>query len=179
VETLGITVIMPSGAEARDCARAWMDEAPQGINPVEERKAAHAAAAVLAPFTFAELCEPYLRGHADSMPRQAQLRRPAAYSTTWLCRIAVHGRRVRSTRPTSALASTRWRRRRLCKRAGAKGGALIQSNSALAHLKTLFQWSLVMDLIAVDPTQGVLNRAQKIQRDRVLDADELKLAESR
>jgi len=55
----------------------------------------------------------------------------------------------------------------------------VQSNRALARLKTLFRWAADMDLIAQDPTAGVRRRVKETARDRALSGDEIRCFLSR
>jgi hypothetical protein len=68
METLGTTAVIPKLADARDRARASIDKARQGINPVAERRREEiqAQAEVAAnAFTFAALAERYMNEYAE------------------------------------------------------------------------------------------------------------------
>jgi integrase len=176
METIATMAELPDIKDARDRARASMLQARQGINPVVKRKAAEAAAAAaIKPFTFADLCERYLREHADRKTRAST----AAESRRILNNHAIPrwgsrpAKGVTKSDINDLLDEIASHRRR--KRATAKGGAVSESNNALANLKTLFRWSVAMDLIDTDPTAGVLKRGRTGSRDRVLNEDEIKL----
>jgi integrase len=52
-------------------------------------------------------------------------------------------------------------------------GAKIMANRTLAHVKRLFRWAAVRDIIESDPAAHVEKPAPETRRDRVLAADEL------
>jgi integrase len=177
METIGTMALIPSVAQARDCARASMLKARQGINPVEERRAieaAQAAAAAIQTFTFARLVDRYMKEHAERHTRpstaretQRTLNRAVA---AWSDRPANSVVKRDVLELINDIAS-----KRLRKQAGAVGGAAIESNSVLGSLKTMFKWSVREDILTADPTEGVAKRGKEIPRDRVLEADEIRL----
>jgi integrase len=177
METIGTMAIMPSVAQARDCARASMLKARQGINSVEERRAneaAQAAAAAIQTFTFARLVDRYMKEHAERHTRPSTAR-----ETRRTLNRAVS---VWADRPANSIVKrdvldliNDIASKRLRKQAGATGGAAIESNSVLGSLKTMFKWAVREDILTADPTEGVLKRGKEVPRDRVLDADEIKL----
>jgi integrase len=177
METIGTMYIMPSVAQARDAARASMIKARQGINPVEERRAAEALAAESAAreaFTFPKLVERYMREHAERHTRPSTAR-----ETRRTLNRAVT---VWTDRPANSICKSDVRgliddiaNKRLRKQTGAVGGALIESNSVLGSLRTMFKWAVREEILTTDPTEGVAKRGKEVPRDRVLDADELRL----
>jgi integrase len=177
METIGTMYIMPSVAQARDAARASMLKARQGINPVEERRATEAAAAKAAEvqrFTFAKLVERYMREHAERHTRPSTAR-----ETRRTLNRAVN---VWADRPANSIVKSDVLElikdiasKRLRKQTGVVGGAAIESNSVLGSLKTMFKWAVREDILTTDPTEGVAKRGKEIPRDRVLDADEIRL----
>ena len=154
-----------------------MLKARQGINPVEERRAieaAQAAAAAIQTFTFARLVDRYMKEHAERHTRpstaretQRTLNRAVA---AWSDRPANSVVKRDVLELINDIAS-----KRLRKQAGAVGGAAIESNSVLGSLKTMFKWSVREDILTADPTEGVAKRGKEIPRDRVLEADEIRL----
>jgi integrase len=56
----------------------------------------------------------------------------------------------------------------------AERGAAIQANRTLSRLKTLFNWAVQRELIAVSPAVTIKLDIQEIDRDRVLSHDELR-----
>jgi integrase len=177
METLGTMAVMPNVAQARDAARASMLQARQGINPVEQRRsndAAQAAAAAVAQFTFGRLVERYMKEHAERNTRQSTARETRRLLNR---AVAVWGERPANSISKSDIRALRddIAERRLRKQTGASGGAAIESNSVLGSLKTMFKWAVREDLLSADPTDGVQRLVKEKARDRVLDADEIKL----
>src|SRR6516225_3849211 len=177
METIGTMAIMPSVAQARDCARASMLKARQGINPVEERRAAEATAAEAAAvqrFTFAKLVERYMKEHAERHTRPSTARETRRTLnravSVWADRSANSIVKRDVLELIHDIAS-----KRLRKQAGGGGGAAIESDSGLGSLKTMFKWSVREDILTTDPTEGVAKRGKEVPRDRVLDADEIRL----
>jgi integrase len=177
METIGTMAIMPSVAQARDCARSSMIKARQGINPVNERRereSALAAAAAIQQFTFAKLCERYLKEYAERKTRPSsvyQSRRTLSRAlAVWSERPANSITKRDVLELINDIAS-----KRLRERAGAVGGSVIESNNVLVTLKTMFRWAVREDILSTDPTDGVIKRGKEVPRDRVLDADEIRL----
>src|SRR6516225_8632033 len=141
METIGTMAIMPSVAQARDCARASMLKARQGINPVEERRAAEATAAEAAAvqrFTFARLVDRYMKEHAERHTRPSTAR-----ETRRTLNRAVA---VWADRPATSISKSDVRalrddiaERRLRQQTGALN---IESNSVLGSLRTMFKWAV-------------------------------------
>jgi integrase len=178
METLGTMALMPNVAQARDAARASMLKARQGINPVTERReheAAKAKAAEVQRFTFAKLCERYIREYAERYTRPSSVYQSRRSLNRALA--------VWSDRPANSIVKGDVRElidqiasKRLRKQTGAIGGAGIESNNVLTSLKTMFRWAVREEILTTaDPTEGVTKRAKEVPRDRVLDPDEIRL----
>jgi integrase len=177
METIGTMALIPNVAQARDAARASMLKARQGINPVEqrrERERALASAAEVQRFTFAKLCARFLREYAERKTRPSSVYQ---YRRTLARALAVW-----SERPANDISKRDVRElideianKRLRKQTGAVGGAGIESNNVLTSLKTMFRWAVREDILTADPTEGVAKLGKEVPRDRVLDADEIKL----
>jgi integrase len=178
METFGTMAVTPSLAQARDLARASMQKARAGVNPVAERRAAEAAAAKAAEqkaFTFAKLVDRYLDEHAERHMRKSspyQARRALARALpVWGDRPAKEITKRDVLDLLNDIAKTRLR-----KYNGSVGGAGIQANNILSHMKTMFRWALrETQHLEIDPTEGVSRRVKDVPRDRVLDAEEIKL----
>jgi integrase len=177
METFGTMAVTPSLAQARDLARASMQKARSGVNPVAERRAAEDAAAEVAKekaFTFSKLVDRYLDEHADR-----HMRKSSAYQAR---RALARALPVWGDRPAKDISKkdvldllNDIAKRRLRKYNGAVGGAGIQSNNVLSHLKTTFRWAIREAKLETDPTDGVSRRGKDVPRDRVLDPDEIRL----
>jgi integrase len=177
METFGTMAVTPSLAQARDLARASMQKARSGVNPVAERRAAEAAAAEVAEakaFTFSKLVDCYLDEYAERHMRKSsayQARRALMRALpAWGDRPAKEITKQDVLDLLNDIAS-----KRLRKYNGSIGGAGIQSNNILSHMKTMFRWAVREAKLETDPTVGVARRVKDVPRDRVLDAEEIKL----
>jgi integrase len=174
METLGTMATIPAVAQARDLARASMVRARAGVNPVEAKRTAEAAAAIK-PFLFADLVARYITEHVQRNTKPA-----TAYETGRILRNRVMPHWGK--RPACAILKVdvytlldEIGSKRLRKRVGSIGGPLVEANAILRCLKTLFKWAVGKDLIENDPTVGVLKPlAREIERDRVLSDDEIR-----
>jgi integrase len=54
-------------------------------------------------------------------------------------------------------------------------GAPVQANRAFAQLRKMFRWSVSRGLLERSPCEGITKPSVEVSRDRVLDADELRL----
>jgi hypothetical protein len=131
METIGTMALIPNVAQARDAARASMLKARAGINPVEQRReheAALAKAAEVQRFTFAKLCERFLREYAERYTRPSSVYQSRRSLNRALA--------VWSDRPANSIVKGDVRElidqiasKRLRKQTGALGGAGIESNN--------------------------------------------------
>jgi integrase len=169
-ETLGTLAEIPNVADARTRARASLDKARAGVNPVEERRA---IAEVMASNTVAAAVKRYL----TQCKRDLRPNTVAGYRQLFDHDVLPRW----GTRPVAEItkgdvlellndkAACRERKRK-----GQTEGAVVQANRLLTRLRTFFGWCIANDLVTADPTVGVHKPAKETPRDRVLTDDELR-----
>jgi integrase len=176
MESIGSMALIPSVAAARERARASMDRARSGVNPVKERKQQEAAeqkAAIEKAYKLEQLIEDFVRRHHHSSRPSTvrEARRLCRRALPWLGDKPVKEISKADILATiNDLAQTRrnvWR--------GNTGPALGEASGVLKHLRSCFRWALDADLVDKDPTAGIRDpRGKKGERDRVLDETEIK-----
>jgi integrase len=170
METLGQLAKVPKVDDARQLARASMEKAALGENPVVEKRV---EAVRTETNTVGAAIDRYL-AHCD---RNLKL----STAKEWR-RIFEHDVRPRwGERPLAEItkgdvleliddkAAIRERRRK-----GLTDGAAVQANRTLTRLRTFFGWAVANNLLAADPTAGVRKPAKETPRDRVLTDDEIR-----
>jgi integrase len=175
-ETIGTTAIIPDVADARARARASIDLAKQGINPIEkreaERSAAERAKAERERDTVGAVIDRYL---ADGGYAQRRMR-PDYFAET---------KRTldRDVKAAFGLKPVRDLARRDIRElvdgivAGRdrKKSAPSHANHTLAYLRAMLNWAVANDLIDANPADGIKMPAPLVQRDRALDDEEIRL----
>ncbi len=187
MQTLGTSATVPRLADARDLARAAMNQARAGIHPVEERRAAARVAEASAAARqeaereavegrFDVVAERFLRerGRAEgwSPKYAAQFRRTLGHNV--MPRWGERPIRAIGKHDVNELLDAKASRRER-PRKGTQGGAAVESNRLLTRLRTLFAWAAAHDLIDGDPSAGVLPRGKETARDRALSDAEIKI----
>jgi integrase len=171
-EVLGRLRDLPRVEDAVKRARASQDAARSGRDPVAERRGAVAKADAN---TVAAAFERYLAEHVERNLRPGTIRnyeqafrhdilpkwgdRPLAEISKADILLIVNNKASKRERP----------------RKGKTGGAVVAANHVLARLRSFFAWCVSNDLVANDPTKGVLKVAKERPRDRVLTDDEIRL----
>lgn len=169
-ETLGTLAQIPKVDEARRRALASLAKARAGINPVNERRfAAERGAAntvTAAVKLYLTRCERDLRPKTvqgyrqlfahDVLPRWGD--RPLASISKKDVIELIHDK-----------AAGRERTRN-----GSAGGAVSQANHLRTRLRTFFTWAVAHNLVAFDPSAGVMRAGRERPRDRVLTDDEIR-----
>jgi integrase len=169
METLGTVARLPRVDDARTLARASMEKAATGANPVAEKRSAAARSTAK---TVAAAVERYL-DHCDRNLR-------AKTAGEWR-RIFEHDVLPRwGERPIGEIAKADVLElvndkaaNRERKRKDLTEGASVQAGKTLSRLRTFFGWAVANDLVEADPTIGVRKPAKEGQRDRVLTDDEV------
>ncbi len=169
METLGSLAKLPKIEAAREMARASMQKAEAGYNPVAEKRTAAARSAAntvkaavdryltecdrnLKPKTAAEWRRIF---EHDVLPRWGD--RPLAEIAKGDVLELVHDKAAKRER----------------KRQGATGGAAVQAGKMLTRLRTFFGWAVANDLASADPTAGARRPAKEASRDRALSDAEI------
>jgi integrase len=169
METLGTVARIAKIEDARRAARASMDKAAAGDNPVVAKRAEAKRSAVntvkAAVDHYLAECDRKLKPKTakewrrifehDVLPRWGD--RPLAEITKGDVLELVNDK-----------AATRERKRQRL-----TGGAAVQAGKMLTRLHTFFGWAAANDIVTADPTTGVRKPAKEGQRDRVLDDDEI------
>ena len=162
METLGTLARLPKVDEARALARASMERAATGENPVIERKARQQKTAVN---TFRAVAERYVERYAQKHTKPTtwkELRRQLDVD------VFPHW----GDRPMASI--TRHDVAELLDGIERRGSP-VQANRTLARLKTLFAWALREEIIENDPTARVDKVVKERARDRVLGDAEIAL----
>jgi integrase len=184
MDTIGTLLQVPKVDEARRLARERILQMKGGAKPLDEREAQKKRRAAEAAATdaaareavegqFAAVAERFLAEHVErncSPKYGAEVRRILERDVLprWGERAVREITKHDVNELLDAKASRRDRPRK-----GAEGGAAIQANRTLMRLRKLFAWAAAQNLIAGDPSAGVLPRAKERARDRVLDDDEI------
>jgi integrase len=162
-ETIGTLAVVSKVEKARELARGSMRQAQAGIHPVEERRAAKRVAAEN-PETFRAVAKLYIDRYASKNTKQRtwrdlerQLERDVY--TAW------------GDRPISGI--TRHDVADLLDRI-ADRGAPIQANRTLARLRTLFNWAVDREILAVNPVARMKRPIVEKERSRTLSNDEIR-----
>lgn len=161
--TLGATSKLPL-ADARTLAKESLRLSEAGIHPVATKKEARTAE------TVGELVEQYLERWAK--PNKKTWREDERIINNKL--IPVLGR-VTAKDVTRAEVRSLLDRIAAGSLPGQRKAAPIEANRTLALLRKIFNWGVEQDLVPSNPVLGVKRVARERQRDRVLNADEIRL----
>ena len=163
-ETLGTLPLIPKVEKARDLARDSLQQAQAGLHPVEQRRAAKRQAAEK-PDSFRAVAELYIERYASKntkpatwreLRRQLELDVYPKWADRLICEITRHD--------VAELLD------RIADR-----GAPIQANRTLARLRTLFNWAVDREIIAVNPVTRMKRPIVEKERSRTLTDDEIRL----
>jgi integrase len=171
METIAPIARLPKVDDARQAARASMEKAASGDNPVAEKRALAGRAATnsvaASVARYLEHCDRNLKPKTarewrrifehDVVPRWGE--RPLAEITKGDVLELVNDKAARRER----------------KRQGLTEGAAVQAGKMLTRLRTFFGWAVAGDLAPADPTAGVRKPAKERSRDRVLTDAEIAL----
>jgi integrase len=173
--TIGTTGTFPNVADARARAREILQQAAAGIDPRVQRqqqadretaRQAHEAAAAQA--TLGAAIDRYLTERPADRERRSMSREYLVETTRTLIK------NVKNTplgsRPLAEITADEIRRH---VRAIAKATPQ-QANHTLVYLKAMLGWAVDEGLIDRNPAIGVKLPAQRVERERVLDDDEIK-----
>lgn len=167
-ETLGSVAVMPKVADARVRARASLQTAARGINPVIERREsaleAQSAKARVRLTTFGAVADRYVREYVETHTKASTIKETKRIldrdvKPLWAERAIWDINRQDVNSVLDAIADR---------------GALVQANQTLVRLRTLFRWAVDEELITADPTARVRKRVKETARDRVLTDDEIR-----
>lgn len=167
-ETLGTLAAIEKVEAARALARASIEQAQGGINPVEQRRAAEQAAALAKqknPDTFRAVAELYVERYAKKNTKPA----------TW----------QEAERQLRVDVFPKWGERPIREITRrdvielldeiADRGAPVQANRTLARLRTLFNWALDREVITTSPLARMKLPTVEKARSRALTDDEIRL----
>ena len=175
-ETLGTLVQIPKVDEARKKAAASMTKARAGAHPVEEKRQAEAetlrqakAEEARKANTMAAAIERYLA----ERPRDKSRRPMRAEYLAETARTLKHdvAQSPLGKRPLDEVAAVEIKR--LVR--GISKDAPSQANHTLAYLSAMLSWAVDEGLIAKNPATGVKMPAQKVERERTLNDEEIRL----
>jgi hypothetical protein len=164
-ETLGTTATVPKVDAARALARASIQKAQQGVNPVQERREIAAAEANSREETLAAAIDRYLERYA------VKRMRPDYFSET---QRTLH-RDVKPALGSRPIGEITRRDIREVLEAIVDRGAPSHANHTLAYLRAMLTWAVSNDLIETNPCAGLPMPSPKVERDRTLDDAEITL----
>jgi integrase len=166
-ETIGTLATFPNVADARELARASLQKAAKGINPIEDRRQQKRATEARARDTLGAVIDLYLEQYARRRMR------PDYYKETKRA-LEVDVKAVLGARPIGDL--TRREIRDLLSAIVARGREPHASH-VLAYLRAMLNWAVGEELIEVSPAAGIPDpdprKLQDRERDRYLKGDEL------
>jgi integrase len=148
---------------ARGLAREALDRVARGIDPVQQKRQEAAAARAAREHTFRHVCERYIMEHAAA--RQRTWKETARVLRT-------DAVRAWAERPLSFITK---RDVEKLLTAVVERGSPVAANRLLAHLRRLFNWCVVKDLLEASPAARIEPPAVEESRDRVLSLAELRL----
>jgi integrase len=164
-ETLGTTATVPKVDAARALARASIQKAQQGINPVRERREIAAAEATGRGQTLAAAIDRYLERYAVKRMR-------AEYFAETKRTLDRDVKPALGSRSIGEI--TRGDIRELLERIVDRGSPS-HANHCLAYLRAMLGWAVANDLITANPCAGLQMPSPKVERDRALDDGEIAL----
>jgi integrase len=158
-ETIGTMAVIPDVDEARNRARASIDMARRGIDPVKQRDQQEQVVRTNA-VTFGKLAEQYMIEyvHRNTKPSTAaQTKRLLSKAESFFADKPVHD--ICKTDVLQLLAVRK---------------ANYQANNLLAVVRRVFGWAVANATVPTDPTFGVSKPVTKLPScDRVLDDTEI------
>lgn len=171
-ETLGTVAAIPDVGKARALARASMQKAQAGIHPVEERQQKEEqkrrqadAEAARERDVLAAVIDRYL-------DRYAKKRMRPDYYTETKRTLERDVKPALGARPIAEI--TRRDVRELIDNIVDRGSPS-HANHTLAYLRAMMNWAIGNDLIETNPCAGLKMPSPKVERDRALDDDEIRL----
>jgi integrase len=175
-ETIGTTGTFPNVADARQRARESLQKATAGINPVVQRQqqadqeaARQAQEAAAAQATLGAAIDRYLTERPADRERRPMSREYFVETSRTLIKNVK--RTQLGSRPLAEITSDEIRRH---VRAIAKTTPQ-QANHTLVYLKAALGWAVDEGLIDRNPAIGVKLPAQRVERERALSDDEIRL----
>jgi integrase len=178
MKVLGTTALIPKVEDARNEARAMMQQAKKGIDPVmakREQKAAEEAATQAQTETFSWLVERFIREYAEVKQRPPNLRDTKRLLNRILPELGSKLARVINKADIVAvlddIAATR---RRPLK--GHDGAPKAEARAVQVCLRTLFRWAAFEDLVEVNPMLAIRpdRYGKPVARSRVLSDAEIR-----
>jgi integrase len=164
-ETLGTTATVPRVDDARNLARASMQQAQAGVHPVQEKHRRTAAAAARQADTLGGAVDEYFARYA------AQHMRPASFTE-------IKRTLERDVKPVLGARPIRDLGRRDVREllmGIVDRGAPAHANHVLSYLRAMLNWAVSNDLIEANPAAGLKMPAPKVERDRALGDGEIRL----
>ena len=173
METLGAVAKTPKVEVARSLARASMEKAAAGTDPVAEKRTAAKRNPLNTVRAAAARWLTEGRDDAGSAwkPKTAkEYRRIFEHDVLpkWGDRPVAGITKSDTIELVNDKAAMRERKRK-----NTVGGSAIQAGKMLTRLRTFFRWCIAHDLIMVDPTEGVRKPGKEDDRDRVLTDAEI------
>jgi integrase len=155
--TIGTVKTIPGVVEARELARAVLRDVDRGIDPAIARDAPPPAP----PLTVKELA-------ADFIDRYAKPRNRSWHTTERV--LALHVLPTWGSRDAASIA--RRDVHELLDRLVARGNPVV-ANRTLAAVRKMFNWAVEREILPASPAFSVKAPGQEVERDRVLDDDDL------
>jgi integrase len=160
-ETIGTLATIPKVDVARDLARSSMQKAGRGVHPVEQRQQAEQSRE---RDTLAVVIDRYLDRYA------AKRMRPDYHKETR----RTLDRDVKPALGGKPIGEVTRRDVRELLEAIVDRGSPSHANHVLAYLRAMLNWAISNDLIEANPCDLLKMPAAKVERDRALNADEIK-----
>jgi len=168
-ETIGTTAKFPNVAEARARARESLQKAEAGINPVVQRQEQAEQQEAREQATLGSAIDRYLAERPSDRERRPVSAEYLLETTRTLTKNVKQT--LLGSRPIAEITSYEIRRH---VRAIAKSTPS-QGNHVLVYLKAMLGWAVDEVMIDRNPAIGVKLPAQRIERERTLDDNEIQL----
>jgi integrase len=162
--TIGTVAQYPKVEEARSLARDILREAERGIDPAEAKAAAKKPAAPAPePDTVRKIAELFIERYAKAKNR------------SWKDQERVLNNHIVSRWGDRDIASVIRRDARELLDSLMDKDMPIAANRVLATGRKMWNWAMEREIVSVNPFQGVKAPGKEIERERVLDDQELSL----
>ncbi|HZK90984.1 MAG TPA: site-specific integrase [Stellaceae bacterium] len=178
-ETIGTAAVIPNVADARARARASIDAARQGINPIARRRDDLAMAQREAAQREIETLGAALDRYTTKLPtlgngkRRTRPRRPEYVAEVKRCleRDVRDSDKVGADRPLRGISKKEISA--LLDEIAARAPS--HANHVLSYFRAFMNWAVSEDLIDANPAAQISAPSPFVDRDRALDDDEIRL----
>lgn len=171
-ETIGTLASVPKVDDARNLARASMQTAQRGIHPVEERRRADEEKRRQAEAEQARERDTLSAAIDRYLDRYAVKRMRPDYFNETKRTLDRDVKPALGARPIREV--TRREIRELLEQVVDRGSPS-HANHVLAYLRAMLNWAVSNDLMETNPANGLKMPAPRVERDRALNDDEIRL----